>query len=76
MIQNAPLSVKFDPDTRKDLKRVAQLLNNSENHIVQECVKAIVVLSEQSGKEKLPIIVTLIRAAESHARQAPRIKFE
>jgi hypothetical protein len=74
MIQNAPLSVKFDPDTRKDLKRMAQLLNNSENHIVQECVKAIVVLSEQAGKEQLPLLVTLIRAADAHVKHPPRMK--
>lgn len=74
MTLNTPLSVKFGPETRKELKRVAQLLNYSENHIVQECVKAIVLMSKQTGREELPLIISLIRTAETHFKETQKLR--
>jgi hypothetical protein len=57
-----PLNVRFDPELRAWIKRMAHALNWSENKVVRECVQHIQIIIEHPESTEVPKVISLSRA--------------
>jgi len=55
----SPLNVRFDPETRAWIKRMAHSLNWSENKVIRECVKYTRMVIEHPESTEVFKIVQL-----------------
>ena len=57
-----PINVRFDPDARAWIKRMAHALNWSENKVIRECVQHTRMVIEHPELTEVPNLLSLSRA--------------
>jgi hypothetical protein len=57
-----PINVRFDPDGRAWIKRMAHALNWSENKVIRECVQHTRMALEHPDSPEVARIIQLLKA--------------
>lgn len=73
MSKSKPLSVKFSPETRSQMKAICAALGKSENALVNEAMESIIHMIQAGQQVKIPKLVVLAQAAQDYDQAPPQL---